>query len=305
VSWLIEAEMLSKIYRFGARKIVALDDVSLSIAEGEYVALVGPSGSGKTTLLKIMGCLETATTGRFLFNGSQITNVTLDDMAEIRNSLIGFLFQSFVLLPQSTALENVELPLAYAGVPRAERRRRAAAALARMGLVGREDHLPGRLSGGEQQRVALARAVVNNPKLLLADEPTGALDDDSAAQVMRLFAELNRSGMTIVVVTHEMRLAGEAARVLRLKDGRLSAEARCAAQTSGSHERRNAIELPGTWPLQETNITGPQPNSRPVQVLPLDLRSTNPQRSQSRTTANENRHRHGIVPDQPQDRGIS
>lgn len=224
LGYVIDGDGLSKHYRLGGRIVTALEDVSLLVEYGDFIAITGASGSGKTTLMKILGCLERPSTGRYRLNGIDVAGLTVDRMAEVRNRIIGFLFQSFLLLPQSTALENVEMPLAYAGVPRAERQRLARAALARVGLADRQDHRPGRLSGGEQQRVALARAVVNRPKLLLADEPTGALDGSSAGEVMRLFAELNRSGVTIVLVTHDMSVAAHARRVLRFKPGRFEME---------------------------------------------------------------------------------
>jgi putative ABC transport system ATP-binding protein len=223
---LIEAEGLTRHYRVGDRTVTALKDVSLLVNRGDYVALTGPSGSGKTTLMKLLGCLDRPSAGRYRLDGIDVAGLSADRMADIRNRALGFLFQSFVLLPQSTALENVEMPLAYAGVRGAERRRRAREALARFGLAEREDHRPARLSGGEQQRVALARAVINQPSLLLADEPTGALDDLSAGEVMGLFAELNRSGVTILVVTHDMSVAANARRVLSFKSGQLEPEVR-------------------------------------------------------------------------------
>jgi putative ABC transport system ATP-binding protein len=226
---LIETQGLTRHYRLGGRTVTALADVSIAIEPGEYVAVTGPSGSGKTTLMKILGCLDSPSAGRYRLDGHEVSGLTPDQLALTRNRILGFLFQSFLLLPQSTALENVELPLAYAGVPRTERRRRAREALARVGLAEREDHRPARLSGGEQQRVALARAAINRPKLLLADEPTGALDRASADEVMRLFADLNRSGVTIVLVTHDMAVAAHARRVLRFRHGRLEAEDRRVA----------------------------------------------------------------------------
>jgi putative ABC transport system ATP-binding protein len=176
--------------------------------------------------MRILGCLDSPSAGQYRLNGIDVAGLTADQMADIRNRFLGFLFQSFVLLPQSTALENVEIPLAYAGVRAAERRRRAREALARVGLTDRDNHRPARLSGGEQQRVAIARAVVNHPGLLLADEPTGALDDASASEVLHLFRELNGSGVTIVVVTHDMSVAAHARRVLRFQCGRLESEQR-------------------------------------------------------------------------------
>lgn len=222
----IETEGLSRRYRLGDRLVTALEDVSLSIDRGDYVAIVGPSGSGKTTLMKILGCLDRPSAGRYRLDGRDVAGLTADRMADIRNRVFGFLFQSFLPLPQSTASENVEMPLAYAGIPGVERRRRAREALARVGLAEREDHRPSGLSGGEQQRVALARAVVNRPRILLADEPTGALDETSAGEVMCLFADLNRSGTTIVLVTHDMSVAAHARRVLRFRHGRLDADER-------------------------------------------------------------------------------
>jgi putative ABC transport system ATP-binding protein len=222
---LIEAERLTRRYRLGGRTVTALENLSLCIKPGEYVAVTGPSGSGKTTLMKILGCLDRPSSGHYRLDGIDIAGLSADRMADIRNRVVGFLFQSFLLLPQSTALENVEMPLTYAGVRRPERRRRAREALARFGLADRENHRPSRLSGGEQQRVALARAIINRPSLLLADEPTGALDKASASEVMRLFAELNQSGVTILVATHNMSVARRARRVLRFKCGRLVGDA--------------------------------------------------------------------------------
>ena len=218
---LIDAEGLTRQYRVGGRTVGAIEGVSLSIQCGDYVALTGPSGSGKTTLLKILGCLERPSSGRYALDGIDVAGLSADQLADVRNRVVGFLFQSFLLLPQSTALENVEMPLAYAGVGRAERRRRAREMLARFGLADRESHRPARLSGGEQQRVALARAAINGPSLLLADEPTGALDESSANEVLRLFAELNQAGVTIVVATHDKSVAACARRELRFTCGRL------------------------------------------------------------------------------------
>jgi putative ABC transport system ATP-binding protein len=226
---LIEAEGLTRHYRLGDHTVSALEDVSLFIEPGDYVALTGPSGSGKTTLMKLLGCLDRPSSGRYLLDGIDVAGLTADRMADIRNRVLGFLFQSFLLLPQSTALENVEMPLAYAGVQGPERRRRARELLARFGLADREDHRPARLSGGEQQRVALARAVINHPSLLLADEPTGALDETSAGEVMRLFGELNRSGVTIVLATHDMSVAAHARRTLLFSRGRSETKERLAA----------------------------------------------------------------------------
>jgi ABC-type lipoprotein export system ATPase subunit len=222
----IEAEALQRHYRVGGRTVVALENVSLHINVCDYVAITGPSGSGKTTLMKILGCLDRPSAGRYRLDGVDVARLTADEMAGIRNRVLGFLFQSFVLLPQSTALENVEMPLAYAGVRWTERRRRAWEALAKVGLADRADHRPAQLSGGEQQRVAIARAVVNHPSVVLADEPTGALDNASADEVLGLFRELNQSGVAIVVVTHNTAVAAHANRVFRFQSGRLVSEQR-------------------------------------------------------------------------------
>jgi ABC-type lipoprotein export system ATPase subunit len=225
----IETEALTRYYALGGRTVTALRNVSLRIEPGDYIAITGPSGSGKTTLMKLLGCLDRPSSGRYRLNGIDVAGLAPDRMAGIRNRVLGFLFQSFVLLPQSTALENVEMPLAYAGIRGSERRQRAREALARVGLSDREDHRPARLSGGEQQRVALARAIVNQPALLLADEPTGALDDVSANEVLHLFREFNRSGVTIVVVTHDRSVAKHARRVLTFRSGCLEGEQRVDA----------------------------------------------------------------------------
>ena len=245
---LIETQGLTRYYRLGGRTVSALEDISLAIERGEYVAITGPSGSGKTTLLKILGCLECPSSGRYWLDGIDTAGLTPDQSADVRNRAIGFLFQSFLLLPQSTALENVEMPLAYAGVRGPERRRRAREVLARFGLADREDHRPMRLSGGEQQRVALARAIINRPSLLIADEPTGALDESSARDVMRLFAELNQSGVTIMVATHDKTVAACARRELRFRHGRLDDDVsvrrtRRTRKRPASHFRRGHLEI--------------------------------------------------------------
>jgi len=199
----------------------ALDSVSLVIKRGELVAIMGASGSGKSTLMNILGCLDRPTSGRYFLDGEDVSTMNRDELADIRSKRIGFVFQSFNLLPRTTALENVELPLLYAGVGSAERTRRATAALGRVGLADRILHRPSELSGGQQQRVALARAIVNEPKIVLADEPTGNLDSKTSDAVMRLFQDLWRSGLTIVFVTHEPDVARYASRILYMRDGKI------------------------------------------------------------------------------------
>jgi putative ABC transport system ATP-binding protein len=215
---------VTKIYRTGSLEVVALRDVSLDIAEGEFVAISGPSGSGKSTLMHIIGCLDVPSSGRYRLAGEDVSAMTEDQLAEVRNRRIGFVFQQFNLLPSLTALRNVELPLAYAGVSRHDRRERAAAALAGVGLADRLEHRPGELSGGQQQRVAVARALVTEPALLLADEPTGNLDSGSTREILSLFEDLHRSGRTIVLITHEPDVAAAADRVVRMLDGSVAAE---------------------------------------------------------------------------------
>jgi putative ABC transport system ATP-binding protein len=222
----IEAEELTKCYRLGGRTITALDNFSLIVEPGEYIAVMGPSGSGKTTLLKILGCLDRPDEGRYRLADSHVMGLPPNRLADIRNRLLGFVFQSSLLLPQSTAMENVEMPLAYAGIARAERRRRAREMLMRLGLEDRVHHRPGRLSGGEQQRVAIARAIVNRPAVLLADEPTGSLDEQSGEAIAAIFGELNRAGMTVIVATHDAAMAAQARRIVRLRAGRRQAEGR-------------------------------------------------------------------------------
>lgn len=220
----IELQDVHKVYRTGSVDVHALRGVSLQIHQGEYVAVMGPSGSGKSTLMHILGCLDVATSGRYWLAGEDVSGLSEARLAEIRNRRIGFVFQQFNLLATMPAWRNVELPLAYARVDRAERKARALDALARVGLAHRVGHRPGELSGGQQQRVAVARALVTNPDLLLADEPTGNLDSASAADVLGLLAELHGSGRTIVLITHEPDVAAAASRVLHIRDGRLSDE---------------------------------------------------------------------------------
>jgi len=218
---LIEARSLVKTYRMGDQVVQALNDVSLDIAEGEFVAIMGASGSGKSTLMNILGCLDRPTSGRLRLADEEVDALDGDALASIRNRRIGFVFQQFNLLPRTSALDNVELPMVYAGIKPAERRTRALAALQRVGLGERAMHTPAELSGGQQQRVAIARALVNQPSLILADEPTGALDTQTSEDIMRLLAELNAQGMTIVMVTHEADIALWAGRRIVFRDGRI------------------------------------------------------------------------------------
>jgi putative ABC transport system ATP-binding protein len=218
---MIQLENLYKIYRNGSQEIRALNGVSLAIAQGEFVAIMGTSGSGKSTMMNIIGCLDRPTEGEYLLDGTAISAYDEEALARVRNRKLGFVFQSFNLLARTSAVANVELPLIYAGVKPAERRKRAIAALERVGLGERLDHKPNELSGGQQQRVSIARAIVNDPRLLLADEPTGALDSRTTEEIMELFLELNAAGMTLVMVTHEPDVAAYAKRIVRFRDGKI------------------------------------------------------------------------------------
>jgi putative ABC transport system ATP-binding protein len=224
----IEVAGMSKTYRTGAFAVTALSDVDLRIGRGEYVAVMGPSGSGKSTLMHILGCLDVPTGGTYRLAGQDVSTMDEDELAEVRNARIGFVFQQFNLLSSMPAWRNVELPLAYAGVPKAERKARAVAALERVGLANRIDHRPNELSGGQQGRVAVARAVVSEPDLILADEPTGNLDSHSSAEVLELLAELHRSGRTIVLITHDADVAAVAQRLIRIHDGRITEDSAAA-----------------------------------------------------------------------------
>lgn len=218
---LIRLERVSKVYGQGENAVWALRQVSLTIAAGEYCAIMGASGSGKSTAMNIMGCLDRPTSGDYYLQGENVANYTDNQLAQVRNRQIGFVFQQFHLLPQLTALENVMLPLIYAGVPPAERQRRARLALEQVGLGHRLGNKPNQLSGGQQQRVAIARAMVNQPAVLLADEPTGALDSRTSQEVMELFAQLHQAGVTIVMVTHEPDIARRAQRIIWFRDGQV------------------------------------------------------------------------------------
>jgi putative ABC transport system ATP-binding protein len=227
-STLITVRDLHRIYQVGTQEVRAVYGIDLDVARGEQLAIMGSSGSGKTTLMNMLGCLDTPTRGSYLLNGVEVSSFGDDRLAEIRNREIGFVFQTFNLLPRNTAAQNVELPLIYAGIKAAVRRQRVAEALESVGLADRAHHRPNELSGGQRQRVAIARALVNKPSLLLADEPTGNLDSTTSAEIMEILGELNSRGHTVIIVTHEEDIAAYCRRVLRLHDGRIVGDARVA-----------------------------------------------------------------------------
>src|SRR5918911_1975313 len=235
----IRLEGVHKVYAMGDVEVHALRGISLTINKGEFVAIMGTSGSGKSTTMNIIGCLDRPTRGTYMLDGQDVSALSKDERADIRNRKLGFVFQGFNLLSRTSALENVELPMLYAGVDAAERHRRAVEALRSVGLAGREQNHPNQLSGGQQQRVAIARALVNDPKLILADEPTGALDSRTSVEVMALLRALNGSGITIVLVTHEHDVAVFAARLVSFLDGRVVADA-----PQGPHDTRHAFQRP-------------------------------------------------------------
>jgi putative ABC transport system ATP-binding protein len=223
---MIRIRELTRAYEMGTERILALRGVTLDIARNEYIAIMGPSGSGKSTMMNLLGCLDTPTSGAYWLNGEEVSRLSDDALARVRNREIGFVFQTFNLLPRATALHNVELPLVYAGVGGRERRERALRALDRVGLANRVQHRPNELSGGQRQRVAIARALVNQPSILLADEPTGNLDSVTSEEIMQVFADLHRGGQTVIMVTHEADIAAHAERTVVLRDGRVESDSR-------------------------------------------------------------------------------
>ncbi|MDQ2870369.1 MAG: ABC transporter ATP-binding protein [Acidobacteriota bacterium] len=218
---MIDIRDITKVYQMGQEQVHALSGVTVGVDRGEYVAVMGPSGSGKSTLMNLIGCLDTPSSGSYVLNGREVAQMTDDELAAIRNQEIGFVFQTFNLLPRTSALQQVELPLVYSGLGRKERRERAIKSLESVGLADRMSHHPNELSGGQRQRVAVARALINNPSILLADEPTGNLDSQTGNEIMALFEDLNRRGNTIVLVTHEEDVAAHARRIVRLRDGKI------------------------------------------------------------------------------------
>jgi putative ABC transport system ATP-binding protein len=250
----VELLGVTRTYELGAIGVRALSGVTLRIERGELVAIMGRSGSGKSTLMNVVGCLDTPTEGRCMIDGVDVGTLDADDLSDLRNRKIGFVFQSFNLVPRASALANVELPLAYAGLRRAERRRRAEAALRSVGLGDRGDHHPSELSGGQQQRVAVARAIVTNPALILADEPTGNLDSRSTEEVLEMFMRLNEEGRTVVLVTHEHDVAARAGRVIRLSDGAVVADS--TGREAAAPAARAAQPAPGA----AARAAGPDPS---------------------------------------------
>ncbi len=220
----IKIEGIKKIYTLGTQNVNALDGVDMSINRNEYVAIMGPSGSGKSTLMNILGCLDTPTEGCYFLNGTDVSNMDDDMLSDIRNREIGFIFQSFNLLPRYTAMENVALPLIYSGIPRHEREQRAIEALNNVGLGERMEHKPSELSGGQRQRVAIARALINRPSIILADEPTGNLDTKTSIDIMMLFEQIYKEGNTVIIVTHEEDIAKYARRIIKLRDGKIESD---------------------------------------------------------------------------------
>jgi len=233
VTPVVRVEQLTKIYEVGDQRVLALDHIDLTLMPSEFVAVMGPSGSGKSTLMHLVGLLDRPTSGRYFLEGRDVAALSSDDQADVRSRRLGFVFQSYNLLPRTTAVENVELPMIYAGVPESERRKRALEALAAVNLSHVVDHLPNQLSGGQQQRVAIARALVNDPAVVLADEPTGNLDSQTSEEIMALFEELNRAGRTIIMVTHDEEVAAHAKRIIRVRDGLIVADERSATAPLG------------------------------------------------------------------------
>ncbi len=258
---IIQLEHVTKIYRMGDVTVSALLDVSLTIDEGEFVAIMGASGSGKSTLMNIIGCLDGPTSGRYFLGRHAVSDFDRDTLADVRNRKLGFVFQNFNLLPRASALEQVVLPMLYAGVPAAERNRRAAAALTRVGLGSRLEHRPNQLSGGQQQRVALARAIVMNPRVILADEPTGNLDSRTSMEVMALFQELSGAGITIVLVTHEPDIAEHAARCVVLRDGRILSDTHSVPRRAQTFLAESSAEGPNGHEGKPRPVAGRSPVS--------------------------------------------